>query len=306
MFYAGTTDRKGFGGIHRSEDGMQWSQVHQETAKDKKERMAYGFFAFAQGKGVLVAVGGGDNISKGGNVRMLASQDGAAWEGPIWRFDNGGAMLCAAFGKDRFVCQGGEGPFAFFSTSLDGREWTEPGKNRIEKWQGWTRMIQKLAFGNDRFVGIGATRRVVTSSDGLTWKDHPDERQTRPPFISLAFGNGVFVAGGMHGLRARSTDGETWENVVLGEVGEHLNEIVWTGREFVALGIEVTYKSPDGIEWTKFPSDVRASRGCTGAGLFICTNLRGTECYRSSDAVRWEAVPKDPDRLFTGGFACFE
>jgi hypothetical protein len=303
MFYAGTTDKKTFGSIHVSEDGRRWTQVHQETAKDKKERGAYGIFGFAQGNGTLVAVGGGDNISKNGNARMLCSKDGAAWEGPTWRFENSAAMLCVAFGKDRFVCQGGEGPWAFFSSSSDGKDWSDPSKNRIEKWQGWTRMILKLAYGNDRFVGIGATRRVVTSADGLAWKDHPDEARVRPPFISLAFGNGVFVAGGMHGLRATSKDGETWENVQSGEVGEHLNEIVWTGREFVALGIEVSYKSPDGIAWTKSTSDVRASRGCFGAGTFVCTNLRGTQCYRSEDAVRWEPLASPPDFFFSGALA---
>jgi len=306
MFYAGTTDKKTFGGIHASEDGMSWTLVHKETAKDKKERGAYGFFGFARGSGSIVAVGGGDNISRGGLVRMLASTDGTAWAGPAWRFENAGALACVAFGKDRFVSHGGEGPFAFFSNSADGREWTDPSKNRIEKWQGWTKVVQKLTFGNDRFVGIGATRRLVTSPDGATWKDHPDEAQKRPPFISLAFGNGVFVAGGMHGLRARSTDGEIWENVVTGEVGEHLNEIVWTGSEFVALGIEVTYRSPDGAVWTKAPSNVRAARGCYGSGVFLCSNLRGTQIYRSEDALAWEPIPREPDHFFTGAFAHFD
>lgn len=306
MFYTGTTNKKGLGSIHASEDGLKWNLVHQETPKDPKERMAYGFFGFAKGNGTLVAVGGGDNISKGGNVRVLASKDGAAWDGPIWRFDNAGALNCVAFGKDRFTSHGGEGPWAFFTNSTDGKEWSDPNKNRIEKWRGWTKMVQKVVFGNDVFVGIGATRRVVTSPDATAWKDHPDEAQARPPFISLAFGNGVFVAGGMHGLRAVSKDGESWEHVVQGEVGEHLNEIVWTGKEFVALGIEVTYKSADGIKWEKATSNVRASRGCFGAGVFLCTNLRGTETYRSTDALRWETIPRIPDMLFTGALAQFD
>jgi hypothetical protein len=306
MFYAGTTDKKTFGGIHVSEDGVTWTQVHKETAKDKKERGAYGIFGFAKGSGTIVAVGGGDNISRGGNARMLASTDGRTWEGPTWRFENNAAMMCVAFGKDRFVAQGGEGPFAFFSNSPDGREWSDPSKNKIEKWPGWTKMILKLVYGNDRFVGIGATRRVVTSVDGQAWKDHPDEARVRPPFISLAYGNGVFVAGGMHGLRATSKDGDTWENVVTGEVGEHLNDILWTGSEFVALGIEVTYKSADGVTWRKSASDVRAARGCYGGGTFLCTNLRGTECYRSADAIKWEPLPAVPDTLFSGAMACFE
>jgi hypothetical protein len=306
MFYAGATDKKTFGCIYRSEDGETWELVHKEKAKDNKDRGAYGFFGFARGEGTLVAVGGGDNISKGGNARMLASQDGATWDGPIFRFENNGAMLCVAFGKDRFVTHGGEGPFSFFSTSADGKEWSDPSKNRMEKWQGWEKMIRKITFGNDLFIGIGASRRVLTSPDGQTWKDHPDPDRKRPPFISLAFGNGVFVAGGMHGLRATTRDGERWENVVTGEVGEHINEIIWTGNEFVAMGIEVTYKSADGISWSKAASNVRPARGCHGSGVFLCTNLRGTECYRSEDAVHWKAMPRLADGYFTGAFAAFD
>jgi len=308
MFYAGATDKKTFGCIYSSADGAAWKLVHQEKVKDgnNKERGAYGFFGFARGNGMLVAVGGGDNISKGGNARMLASKDGITWDGPIWRFENNGAMTCVTFGKDRFVAHGGEGPFAFFSTSKDGKDWSDPSKSRIEKWQGWEKMVRKIAFGNDIFLGLGATRRVVTSGDGLTWKDHPDPERTRPPFISLAFGNGVFVVGGMHGLRATSKDGERWDNVVKGEVGEHINEIIWTGREFVALGIEATYKSPDGVTWTKAVSNVRPARGCYGAGTFLCTNLRGTDCYRSEDAINWKPIPRVADCFFSGAFAYFD
>jgi hypothetical protein len=306
MFYAGATDKKSFGCIYRSADGESWELVHKETAKDNKERGAYGFFGFARGQDTIVAVGGGDNISKGGNARMLASKDGATWDGPIWRFENNGAMTCVAFGKDRFVSHGGEGPWAYFSTSTDGKEWSDPSKNRIEKWQGWEKMVRKIVHGNDVFIGIGATRRVVTSTDGLAWKDHPDPNRSRPPFISLAFGNGVFVAGGMHGLRATSKDGEKWENTVTGEIGEHINEIIWNGKEFVALGIEVTYQSPDGVTWTKSVSNVRPARGCFGSGIYLCTNLRGTECYRSEDAIHWKAIPRVAECFFSGGFAFFE
>ena len=90
------------------------------------------------------------------------------------------------------------------------------------------------------------------------------------------------------------------------QAGEHLNEIVWTGKEFVALGVEVTYKSPDGIQWVKHTTNVRAARGCFDAGVFLCTNLRGTELYRSEDAIKWEAMPKLPDCFLSGALACFE
>ena len=56
----------------------------------------------------------------------------------------------------------------------------------------------------------------------------PDKE--REPFVSLAFANGLFVAGGMHGVRMTSKDGLRWENRATGEIGEHINEIVWTER----------------------------------------------------------------------------
>src|SRR5262249_259904 len=127
MFFAGTTDKKTLGRVYSSEDGVTWKLVHQEIAKDNKERGAYGFFGLAQGNGTLVAVGGGDNSSKGGCARMLASKDGVAWDGPIWRSqDPHGAMTCVAFGKEVFVTHGGEGPWSYFSTSKDGKEWNDP------------------------------------------------------------------------------------------------------------------------------------------------------------------------------------
>ena len=162
-------------------------------------------------------------------------------------------------------------------------------------------MVKKLAFGNGRFVGIGAYRRLVTSSDGKAWKDNPDK--DRPPFISLAFGNGRFVAGGMHGLRMMSKDGLRWENKAEGEIGEHINEIVWTGKEFVAIGVEVTFRSADGDRWTKQATKVRPARAGYGNGTFLCANLRGTEAYHSSDAVKWERIPPIKDHLFFGGLA---
>src|SRR5947209_18969057 len=99
MFFAGATDKKAFGCIYTSADGETWTLVHKEKAKDNKERGAYGFFGFARGNGTFVAVGGGDNISKGGNARMLASRDGTTWDGPIWRFENSGAMTCVEIGR---------------------------------------------------------------------------------------------------------------------------------------------------------------------------------------------------------------
>lgn len=296
MFLAGCSTRKGCGSILGSADGERWEVLHKDEGKDR----AYTFYAFAQANGVIVAVGGGDSPYKTGPLRVLASKDGKSWEGPCFRFESSGPFLCVAHGKDRFVAQGGSGYIGCFSYSSDGKDWADPDKKRLPGYGGEHSMIKKLAFGNERFIGIGSYRRLMTSADGMTWKDNPDKE--RPPFISLAFGNGLFVAGGMHGLRMSSKDGLRWENKAEGEIGEHINEIVWTGKEFVGIGVEVTFKSPDGVSWTKHATQVRPARAGYGNGLFLCSNLRGTEAHRSKDAVQWERIAPIQDTLFFGGF----
>src|SRR5947209_7673303 len=179
MFLAGCSHRKGFGSIYGSEDGRRWELLYRDEGKER----AYTFYAFARAGGTTVAVGGGDSPSKTGPMRVLASRDGKGWEGPLFRFELSGPLLCVARRKDRFV------------------------------------------------------------------------------------------AGGMHGLRMTSKDGLRWENKVEGEVGEHLNEVVWTGTEFVAVGVEVTYKSADGVRWTRHPTEVRPARAGYGNGVFLCANL---------------------------------
>lgn len=301
MFLAGCANRKNCGSIFRSADGLKWELVFRDEGRDKTR--VYTYYDFLQADGKIVAVGGGDGPYKSGCARVLSTTDGKTWDGSLYHFELSGPLLCAAYGKSRFVAHGGSGYVSHFTSSADAKTWTDPDKGRLPWYQGEQSMVKKLAFGNDHFVGIGAYRRVVTSADGLTWKDNPDK--DRAPFISLAFGNGRFVAGGMHGLRMTSADGIHWDGKAGGELGEHINEVVWTGEEFVAIGIEVTYKSADGVRWTRHATKVRPARAGYGNGLFLCSNLRGTEAYRSTDAVDWERLAPIPEHSYYGGFGWY-
>ena len=53
----------------------------------------------------------------------------------------------------------------------------------------------------------------------------------------------VFVGVGLHGLRRMSTDGVKWSDPIHGVEGEHLNSIMFAGRQFVAVGAGATYFS---------------------------------------------------------------
>ena len=107
--------------------------------------------------------------------------------------------------------------------------------------------------------------------------------------IDVAFGNGVFVGVGLHGVRTSTRDGVTWSDRLLGEEGEHINNVVWTGDRFVAVGQGATYFSADGLKWERTPNTNAPLIAVFGAGVFLGSHCRG-RILRSLDAIAWEDV----------------
>ena len=296
MFLAGCSEPKGRGAIFGSADGLRWDLIYQEEAKEK----GYTFFDFLDAGGMTVAVGGADGMSKNGPARILVSKDGKGWEGPCFKFDSSGPFLCVARGNGRIVAHGGSGYVSCFSYSSDGVAWADADKNRLPGYGGEQSMVKKLAFGNGLFVGIGAYRRLVTSSDGVTWKDNPDK--DRPPFLSLAFGNGRFVAAGMHGLRMSSADGLRWGPSPRARSASTSTRSSGPARSSSRSASRSPASRPTATRGrsTRRTPGPRAPPSETGSSC--CANLRGTEAYRSRDAVTWERIPPIKDHLFFGGF----
>ena len=71
----------------------------------------------------------------------------------------------------------------------------------------------------------------------------PPDVKAIDTLVDLTFGGGVFVGVGLHGLRMSTRDGLAWGHRQVGEEGEHLNSVVWTGDRFVAVGAGATYES---------------------------------------------------------------
>jgi hypothetical protein len=61
-------------------------------------------------------------------------------------------------------------------------------------------MIRRVAWGNDRFVGVGDRGRRAASKDGFEWTDAPNVKAV-DTLIDVAFGRDLFVGVGLHGLR---------------------------------------------------------------------------------------------------------
>jgi mono/diheme cytochrome c family protein len=266
---------------------------------------------------VFVAVGYGG--------RRMVSNDGIKWEiAAEWK-ENGGDdannLISVVFAKDKFVCVGGAFP-GHILVSTDGRKWREvetpkfrvspvlfgndrfvaggPDKTLLwskdgETWNKGAKIDAKEAshfrfgaFGNDRFLFLGNSGGnspvtwIAITKDGETI-EYVDVKL--PQFFNMAFGKGRFVAVGADGRRMSSKDGKTWEHEAT-EKGIDLRSVVWTGKEFIATGGGRTYRSAEGIEWTKDEKAIPCHLLYADDKVWIGTNWPG-QMQSSPDGKTW-------------------
>lgn len=264
-----------------SANGADWK--HAQTGKDGEI-----YCSVCHGKGRFVALGtyGGSNI-------FATTRDGQKWETST-KTSRTGNVRGVGFGKDLFLAVGGDAGFGSYALpcateSADGTTWSDfhsfPGKS----------ILRRVAFGNDRFVGVGDSGRRAASPDGKDWKDAAEIKAV-DTLIDLVFAKGIFVGVGLHGLRMRSEDGLRWTDRQVGEEGEHLNSIVWTGDRFAAVGLGATYFSADGQQWQRQQNKNAPLTAASGAGVFVGAHWKG-RILVSKDAVAWEQAFKADDHV---------
>jgi photosystem II stability/assembly factor-like uncharacterized protein len=273
----------------RSENGRDWSEPVVEKDKLYCRSAVYG-----DGRFLVLATYGEKTI-------LFGSEDGANWERLAEKdpTQDGGKVIDLAYGNGRYVALGGhmDGHWTIVMTSADGRTWDGPKKFDKEP------LLLRVIFGGGKFLACGYKGRVAFSENGEKWTDS----EPLPPldtFISVAYGNGLYVGAGLHGLRMRSEDGSVWTDRVVGEEGEHINAMLWTGERFVGVGLGATYFSPDGKTWERVPNRDAPVACEYGDGLFVGANWRG-RILVSTDAIAWEEIYKAPHHVngirFGGG-----
>ncbi len=265
-----------------STDGLTWSRP--QLGKEGEV-----FRAVCFGKGRFVAVG-----NYGGRHLTAATTDGENWKFEQRDGRGGEHVRGVCFGNDLFVLGGGDPPFTL--TSTDGITWSEPNKPDSKGFA----QVRRVAFGDGRFVAVGDHGWRGTSRDGANWT-RAENIKAVDSLIEVAFGNGLFVGVGLHGLRMVSADGVKWTDRVVGEEGEHLNSILWTGERFVAVGIGATYFSPDGLKWDRQPNKNAPLAVAYGNGVFVGCHWKG-RLFRSKDGVEWQQVLKCEQHLEAVGF----
>ena len=167
------------GAIFTSPDGVAWTNRPLEPTTSLA-KVTYG-------NGLFVAVGDFGTI--------LTSPDGITWK----REQSGviTAIFDVTFGKGIFVAVGGIWNIGFappmpnelILISQDGTTWTP-----INRGDDDIRPLNAVTYGSNRFVAVGNTGKILTSSDGVTWtKKEIGESAT---LNDVAFGNDRFIAVG--------------------------------------------------------------------------------------------------------------
>lgn len=181
--------------------------------------------------------------------------------------------------------------------------------------------VPLASAGNDTAVAPGATVNLRgTASDAFGGSITKWEWSIAgSPFAQTSGGDTSFSRATpgayVNVLRVTDNDGNTALDTMIAHMASHgtawvtrtsgtpmsLNDVVWAGTQFVAVGHSVTLTSPDGLTWTVHPQPSGRSLAhvvWTGQNLiavpgnFLATN--SFEYYSSSDGVTWSVGELPP------------
>lgn len=183
-----------------------------------------------------------------------------------------------AHGNSQYIAVGSGG--TNIQSSTNGVTWvtenTGTGTGNDVIWDG--------TIGLWCVVGDDTGSWIVTSPDGLAWTVRAAAGSNT--FNGVATNGTVFVAVGEGGAIETSTDGINWTaRTAAGSYVGGFNDIVWTGKVFVAVGDATAsdgevQTSPDGITWTS-----RTSVAGVVGDMFVVENVGGVIVSTRSDGT---------------------
>ncbi len=287
------------GAIWRASDAGRWERMPLSPAM----RGAV-LRAVAQGRGVLVAVGGILGPDGQESPAAWTSPDGRIWlRRPVSPNPANGEIGDVVAGPDGFVSVGwrdsDQGSVATVWRSADGSAWDPVPGLRDDT----SSTMQAVARSGAGYIAVGtiqsngpAIGAAWVSADGRTWTSVADQ---------VAFELSVGVTGRFGGMA--------------------VNDVVAGGPGFVAVGAEEgatgpvgrIFTSRDGRSWTRLPSDpmldgaylrtvVPWAGGLVAAGDISDFGGSRPVIYASTDGVVWTPIARadlDPGRLDAPGDA---
>lgn len=209
-------------------------------------------------------------LGVGSKGLIAGTRDGAAWAAYPSGTETDLKVLIQGGGL--YVAAGDSGAIV---TSSNGTAWAKPTTN-------YTRPFISAAYGNGAFVLLGNDKTVLVSGDGINWS-----AQTLPSVSDLracAFGGGRFVVVGDFGAIYDSPDGKSWASRPKADFS--MATIVHGDSGFVAKAAYFSYRSKDGLTWTKGGGFSGFSALSYADKRYFCPGDFGV-IYSSTDGSTW-------------------
>jgi PKD repeat protein len=187
---------------------------------------------------------------------ILSSSDGLAWRREV--SPTNFALRGLACSTVRCVAVGDQ---AVVLSSTDGSSWTISQPPLLQE----PATLFDVEWNGSQFVAVGGPvydsdhyylhHLFLASTDGLTWS-MSSIRMNEESVSAVAWNGSTWLALGDHYAAYTSPDGTTWTEIrpPVFEYGVETEDLVWTGSEFVGVGLTMI-RSTDGVEWELIDDD---------------------------------------------------
>lgn len=166
----------------------------------------------------------------------------------------------------------------------------------VDEWQTMSGLDTSknyigVAYGDGKYVCVGASGKSYYSTDGLTWQAMSG-LDTSIGYMGVAYGDGKFVAVGGAGKSCCSTDGLTWVAMSGLDTSVNYQGVTYGNGRFVCVGQDgKSCYSTDAVRWESMSGlESQTYDGVAyGNDRFVCVGYKGTSAY-STDGLTWTAM----------------
>ncbi len=188
-----------------------------------------------------ITYGSGRFTAVGRYGDIVVSADGVSWMHMAQNWNH--RLLGVASGGGRTVAVGsndGKTALALYSVTPD--RWEEAAL------PSGIKSLEKVAYGNGRFVAVGSGGVVITSTDGRNWTKRKSGVKER--LVDIHYANKSFVAVGEKGRIMVSTTGSTWTNRTPALESDTFTAVSWHEGAWYACSNLRTWTSKDAKTWS--------------------------------------------------------
>ena len=225
--------------------------------------------------------------------------------------------------KTEMTVSGRSGPgnsvgYDTYTKQVEGAAPAGPTWTAVTDSKFGTSDINGIAYGGGKFVAVGESGKMATSTDGIAWTEITSTNSkfgsNNNTINGVAYGDGKWVAVGVYGKMARWNGSDpSWTEIQAGTSSNQsqfpssstypINGIAYGGGTFVAVGSggRMAYSTDGGEHWSPLTygtgtgksgfSSIESINGIAWSGSkFVAVGLYGTIAY-SDNGVDWAAVP---------------